>query len=223
METFLPPHPSIALSLLSASQLNAPTPTPTNPARLPPRASIPVPESLPASNFPQTRPAPSQARPGRRPLPLPSPRAGSPCSGGTHAPAKRTPLVPRCSPPRGPASPMPRPRVDRPAARLSGGRIRSAAPASALHSHAPYARSPSAATRPRRAAPAFTRRPAAGPPPGHRVASALRLAGSRPPRHILTLLPPPFLPAAVQASRGGGSRLGSAASPAPGPAVAAAE
>ncbi|XP_032191561.1 wiskott-Aldrich syndrome protein family member 2-like [Mustela erminea] len=95
--------------------------------------------------------------------------------------------------------------------------MRSLAPACARHSHAPCAPSPSATAGPHRAAPAFARRSASGPPPGNRAAPALRLAGSRPPRHILTRPPPPFLPAGVQASRGGGSRLDRRPPPRPGP------
>ncbi|KAM9254049.1 uncharacterized protein PS065_007992 [Dugong dugon] len=53
-------------------------------------------------------------------------------------------------------------------------------PAGSRRSHAPRAPSQAAAVGPRRAAPAFARRPAAGLPPGHRAASTLRLPSSPP-------------------------------------------
>ncbi|XP_045664326.1 atherin-like [Ursus americanus] len=222
----LPPPSSLLCSFAPISLPSGRKPPPSNPVPL--WAFIPVPGSL----FPpQTsrRPAPRPPGLARAAAPSPSPSPPLPTcweSGSRRDQSTRQVLAARASPlsPRGPASSKPRrPGLDRPAARPSGARMRSSAPACARHSHAPCAPSQSATAGPHRAALAFARRSAAGPPPGHRAAPALRLAGSRPPRHILTRPPSPFLPAGVQASRGGGSRLGSAASPAAGPAVSAAE
>ncbi|XP_023473699.1 uncharacterized protein [Equus caballus] len=209
-------RPSQLRSNQSPIRTHAPTPGP-------PRASIPVPQSL----FPpQTSRRPAPRPPGlarAAAAPSPSPPLPTCWEAGSRRDrragqglAARAPQL--C--PRGPAVPTPRrPGLHRPAARPPSAGMRSAAPACARHSHAPRAPNPAAtaAAGPRRAAPAFARRPAAGPPPGHRAAPALCPAGSRPARHILTRPPPLFLPADVQASRGGGSHSDRRPPPRPGP------
>lgn len=131
-------------SLIRPSQLrsNQP-PTRTHPAPpIPPRASIPVSRvSLPASNFPKIHSAPSRARPGRCPLPLPAaPHVlGAWVAEETHAPAKRTASVSQLSP-RGPTGlTRRRPGLDR---QLHGYPGRGCAPPRwpALTPHTPPAR-----------------------------------------------------------------------------------
>ncbi|XP_036135584.1 basic proline-rich protein-like [Molossus molossus] len=218
-------------SLFSPAQLRYQTPTAAHPPHCPPP---PPPAGLPRPPPPSRslssrlklpadppRALPGSPRPPPPPPPRRSPRAGSPGRGGTDAPAISSLLEPRSSPPATPPTPcqggprstscLPVHRED--ALRATGLRSPLTRPLRAE----PVGRQPSLSR------PAFARRPAAGPPPGHRAASALRLAGSRPPRHILTRPPPPFLPADMQDSRGGGKRPGSSVSPAPGPAVSSAE
>ncbi|XP_067586127.1 uncharacterized protein [Pseudorca crassidens] len=197
------PPPSVAASLQSAGHPDAPPHShPSQGLHLGPGVS------LPASNFLQTHPAPSWARPGCCPLPLPAAPhvlGARVAAGPTHRPSAQLasrsfPLAARPAPGRGsPVSTASCTPVRREDAVFGAGLL------------SPLTRPLSGESirrrRPSQTAPAYARRPAAGPPPGHRAAPALRLASSRPPRHIQTRPPTPFLPAGVQASRGGESQL----------------
>ncbi|KAM4875918.1 uncharacterized protein RHO17_008082 [Thomomys bottae] len=205
---------------------------PSGPSVSSPRlqGSIPGPQpSLPASNFPPTRPAPSQARPGRRPLPLPAaPHVlGARVPGGpTRGPSTRRS---RTSP-RGLASP--RPYKPEPGPRDS--RMRPAVTGLALAAHTPPARPASPPARRRSLLPAPPPGPASARPLGRRTGNRA-VPSARPPGGLASSPPhpdphppPPFLPADVRTWRGresrlAGSRLGSAASPAPGPAISVTE
>ncbi|XP_073658048.1 uncharacterized protein [Tursiops truncatus] len=156
----------------------------------------------------KTHPAPSWARPVCCPLPLPAAPhvlGARVAAGPTHRPSAQLasrsfPLAARPAPGRGsPVSTASCTPVRREDAVFGAGLL------------SPLTRPLSGESirrrRPSQTAPAYARRPAAGPPPGHRAAPALRLASSRPLRHIQTRPPTPFLPAGVQASRGGESQL----------------
>nr|XP_044635998.1 translation initiation factor IF-2-like [Equus asinus] len=164
-------RPSQLRSNQSPIRTHAPTPGP-------PRASIPVPQSL----FPpQTSRRPAPRPPGlarAAAAPSPSPPLPTCWEAGSRQDrragqglAARAPQL--C--PRGPAVPTPRrPWLHRPAARPPSGGMRSAAPACARHSHAPRAPNPAAAAAAAAAGPSQSR-PGLRPAPG-------RWAAARAPR-----------------------------------------